>query len=141
METAVPFSFPEPGVLHLVIPETGWDPDDRSAFMQALTRSCAEGPTGLLLESNTKRVSPEGPNLMLALFEQLQDRIVCMGVSTTSSLLQLTLVAFRAAAGLRGIRFPIEAADQPLQLREWVMTQTRAKRAEAAPAAPQAIAG
>ena len=77
-------------------------------------------PAGLLLESNTKRVSPEGPNLMLALFEQLQDRIVCMGVSTTSSLLQLTLVAFRAAAGLRGIRFRIEAADQPLQLREWV---------------------
>jgi hypothetical protein len=103
-----------------VIPETGWDPDDRSAFMQALTRSCAEGPAGLLLESNTKRVSPEGPNLMLALFEQLQDRIVCMGVSTTSSLLQLTLVAFRAAAGLRGIRFRIEAADQPLHLREWV---------------------
>lgn len=126
----MPFSHPEPGVIHLVIPEHGWDPDDRSAFMEALTRSCGEGPTGVLLESNTKRVSPEGPNLMLALFEALEERIVCLAVATDSTLLQLTLVSFRTAAKLRGIHFPIHASDDVRGLAEVVRAQVRERRAQ-----------
>jgi hypothetical protein len=124
----MPFSSPEPGVIHLVIPETGWEPDDRAAFIKALVRSCAEGPTGLFLESNTRKVSPEGPNLMLALFEQLQERIVCLGVATDSSLLQMTLVAFRAAAGLRGLRFPIHVSDDAVAMGARVANEVRARR-------------
>jgi hypothetical protein len=131
----MPFSFPEPGLLHLVIPETGWDPDDRAACMKALADSCAERPTGFFLESNLRKVSADGPNLMVSLFEQLQDRIVCLAVATESSLLQLTVIAFRAAAGLRGLRFPIHLSDDAAAMRALV-TKALREREGGAPDGP-----
>ncbi|MDX2012928.1 MAG: hypothetical protein SFW67_22225 [Myxococcaceae bacterium] len=71
---------------------------------------------------------------MLALFEQLQDRIVCLAVATESALLQMTLVAFHAAAGLRGIRFPIRASDDVEALRTLAARALETKRATAAQA-------
>lgn len=133
----MPISSPQPGLLHLTIPEAGWDPIDRAGFIKALAHSCAEGPTAIVLESNTRRVSPEGPNLMLALFEQLQDRIVCLAVATESSLLHMTLVAFRAAAGLRGIRFPIHASDNAEAMLTLAARELEARRSVAA--AQQAV--
>lgn len=122
------FEFLEPGVVLLTIPDTGWDRADRSAFALALTRSCANGPTGLILESNTRTVSEDGPNHMLDLFDQLRDAIACVGVVTTSGILGLTVIAMRAALGVRGIHFPlVSSADRDEVIRA-VVEHTRARR-------------
>lgn len=79
----VPFEFLEPGVVKLTIPDTGWELSDRKAFALAVTRSCASGPTGLILESNTRAVTEAGPNHMLDLLDQLRESITCIGAEFT----------------------------------------------------------
>lgn len=124
----MPFEFLEPGVVRLTIPETGWERSDRSAFALAFTRSCANGPTGLILESNTRVVTQDGPNHMLDLFDQLRDSITCVGVITTSGILGMTVIALRAALGIRGIHVPlVSSADRDEVLRA-VLEHTRARR-------------
>lgn len=124
----MPFEFLEPGVVRLTIPETGWELSDRKSFALAFTRSCANGPTGLILESNTRVVTEDGPNHMLELFDQLRDSITCVGVITTSGILGLTVIALRAALGVRGIHFPlVSSADRDEVLRA-VLEHTRARR-------------
>lgn len=124
----MPFEFLEPGVVRLTIPDTGWDRSDRRAFALALTRSCASGPTGLLLESNTRSVSEDGPNHMLALLDQLRESISCVGVITSSGVLELTVMALRAALGVRGVHLPIVSSpDRDVVLRA-VLEHTRARR-------------
>lgn len=124
----VPFEFLEPGVVRLTIPETGWERSDRSAFALAFTRSCANGPTGLILDSNTRVVTQDGPNHMLDLFDHLRESITCVGVITTSGILELTVIAIRAAMGVRGIHIPlVSSADRDEVIRA-VLEHTRARR-------------
>ncbi len=79
----MPFEFLEPGVVRLTIPDTGWELSDRKAFALAVTRSCASGPTGLILESNTRAGTEAGPNHMLDLLDQLRESITCIGAEFT----------------------------------------------------------
>ena len=124
----VPFEFLEPGVVKLTIPDTGWNPSDRREFALALTRSCASGPTGLILESNTRTVSENGPNHMLDLLDQLRESITCVGVITSSGILELTVMALRAALGVRGIHLPIVSSPERDVVLRAVFDHTRARR-------------
>ncbi len=124
----MPFEFLEPGVVRLTIPETGWELSDRKGFALAFTRSCANGPTGLILESNTRVVTEDGPNHMLELFDQLRESITCVGVITTSGILGLTVIALRAALGVRGIHFPIVSSADRDEILRAVLEYTRARR-------------
>lgn len=124
----MPFEFLEPGVVRLTIPDTGWDPSERRAFALAFTRSCASGPTGLILESNTRAVTEDGPNHMLELFDQLRESITCVGVITSSGILGLTVIAIRAAMGVRGIHFPLVSSADRDEIIRAVLEHTRARR-------------
>jgi hypothetical protein len=124
----VPFEFLEPGVVKLTIPDTGWELSDRKAFALALTRSCASGPTGLILESNTRAVTEAGPNHMLDLLDQLRESITCIGVITSSGILELTVMALRAALGVRGIHLPIVSSPEGDVVLQAVLDHTRARR-------------
>ncbi|MBM4781482.1 MAG: hypothetical protein GQE15_27715 [Archangiaceae bacterium] len=124
----MPFEFLEPGVVRLTIPDTGWERSERAAFALAFTRSCASGPTGLILESNTRAVTEDGPNHMLDLFDQLRESITCVGVFTNSGILGLTVIAMRAAMGVRGIHSPLVSSADRGEVPRAVLEHTHARR-------------
>jgi hypothetical protein len=124
----MPFSFVDAGVIRLELPEDGWPSDDRTSFMRALTRSCAEGPTGVLLDSGLRSISVEGPSMMIDMFNALRDQVTCIGLTTATGDQDLTVMAFRATATLIGLRIPIVTNADHAIVERAVVEHTRVAR-------------